>query len=330
MRSRGLLEAASRAGLVALVVQSNRPRGLLHSHAMVFGRTPAPLPVAIAAREPAARLARLASASPVRLRLNLVNRIQRDVEAHNVVAEIRGRDRPEEIVLLGAHLDSWSLGTGAEDNGVNVALVLDVARAFRELGLRPGRTIRFALFTGEEEGLWGSSGYVERHRDELDRHVAAVIFDVGSGRTSGFFLNGRPELAPIVRAALHGLDADRHVVAPIDATDNFAFLLSGVPNLVAAQDTTGYLADYHAASDTLERVDAREARRNAELAAVLVWGLASTIERFPPRQRRAEVERLLVDAGLVEQMKAFDQWEDWKAGRVGFPAPDEPRTPGSP
>ncbi len=91
------------------------------------------------------------------------NRIGNAFESRNVIAEIRGRERPQEIVLLGAHLDSWDLGTGAEDNGVNAAMVIDVARAIHELGLQPRRTIRFALFTGEEQGMWGSAGYVQRH-----------------------------------------------------------------------------------------------------------------------------------------------------------------------
>ena len=317
MRARALLAAGTRAGVAAIVIQSNRPGGVLYAHPMVFGRTAASIPVVLVGREHAARLTGLRD---VRLRISIVNQIRERVRAENVVAEIRGSDRPDEIVLLGAHLDSWGLGTGANDNGVNVALVLDTARAFRELGLRPRRTIRFVLFSGEEQGQCGSNAYVERHRSELGRHVAAMVFDLGSGRTRGFFLNGRPELRPLVTASTIGFSAQAHSNEALDGTDNFAFLLSGVPNLVADQAMRDYLPDYHAETDTLERVDRREAVRNAELAAVVTWRLANTQAALPRQQTRAEVSALLVANKLVEQMRAFDQWEDWEAGRIGFPA----------
>jgi Zn-dependent M28 family amino/carboxypeptidase len=223
-------------------------------------------------------------------------------------------------VLLGGHLDAWDLGTGANDNGVNVALIIDVARGMKALGLAPRRTVRFVLFNAEEQGMWGSAGYVKRHAAELDGHAAVVIFDIGSGRTAGFFLNGREELrAPLDRAlsAVQGLEAGAHVAEAVDGTDNFDFLLSGVPNLVAAQDWGPYLPDYHAESDTYDKVDAREARANAAIASAVVYGLAEAVERPAPRQTRAEVDKLLVDTKLVDQMKAFGQWEDWVAGRRG-------------
>src|SRR5262249_28547476 len=163
--------------------------------------------------------------------------------------EIRGRERPEEVVLLGAHLDSWDLGTGAEDNGANSALVIDTARAIRSLGVRPRRSIRFVLFTGEEQGMFGSAGYVQLHRDEMAKHDAAVIVDIGGGRTTGFFLNGREDLRrPLekILKGLAGLEVGENPPDAIDGTDNFDFLLSGVPNLVANQDPAPYLPQYHA------------------------------------------------------------------------------------
>jgi len=254
------------------------------------------------------------------VRLELTNRVGGAYEAKNLVAEIRGREKPEEIVLLGAHLDSWDLGTGEEDNGVNAALVLDVARAFRELGIVPRRTVRFVLFSGEEQGLFGSHGYVKRHADEMDRHVAAIVFDTGSGHTSGFYLDGRDELREPLDAALAavaGLGPFTHRHDGIDGTDNFDFLLAGVPNFVADQDPLPYLPDYHAESDVFERVNAREARASAAMAAALVYGLAEAKERPGRRQTREEVEALLKETHLDEQMKAFGQWEEWLAGKSG-------------
>ena len=323
MRAKPLLEAAAHAQVKGLLIQSTRPRGLLYQHPMVFARNPGTVPVALIAREQADRLAWLADRTEVRVRMDVVNRIGPSFDALNVVAEIKGKEKPEELVVLGAHLDSWALGTGAEDNGVNAALVIDVARAFHELNLQPRRTVRFALFTGEEQGMWGSAGYVERHKAELDRHAGVVIFDVGSGRTNGFALSGRPELRPGVARALAlypKMGPNAHTVEGFDGTDNFDFLLSGVPTYVADQDPAPYLPNYHAESDTPDKVNVKEARRNAGLAASLVWALANSPGAIPRRQTRSEVDALLVKTKLVEQMQGFDQWDDWKAGRRGFPA----------
>jgi carboxypeptidase Q len=320
IRNVPLIEAARKAQVAALLVQSTRPRGLLYRHPASFVGQPVPLPIAIVSREHAARLARLAEHADVRVRLNLANKTGGAYEAHNVVAEIRGRELPNEVVLLGAHLDSWDLGTGANDNGVNAALVIEVARAIKALHLQPRRTIRFALFTGEEQGMFGSAGYVRRHAAELDNHVAAVIFDIGSGRTTGFFLNGREELRKLVDDSLGMLKwpgTFTHAPDAIDGTDNYDFLLSGVPNLVANQDAIPYLPDYHAESDVFEMVDAKEAKRNAAVAAALVWGLADAPARPASRQTRAEVEQLIKATKLDEQMRAFEQWTDWQTGKRG-------------
>ncbi|HVP59785.1 MAG TPA: M28 family peptidase [Myxococcaceae bacterium] len=323
MRAGPLLKAAAQAQVRGLLVQSTRPRGLLYQHPMVLGRTPGTVPVALVSREQAARLAWLADRTEARVRMDVVNRIGPSYDAQNVVAEIRGKEKPDEVVLLGAHLDSWALGTGAEDNGVNSALVIDVARGFKELGLQPRRTVRFVLFTGEEQGMWGSAGYVERHKAELARHAAVIVFDIGSARTRGFYVSGRPELRPVLARALSlyaGMGTAAHALDGIDGTDNFDFLLSGVPNFVADQDPAPYLADYHAESDVPDRVNAREARRNSGIAAALVWSLASSTAPLPKQQTRSQVDALLVKTKLVEQMQGFDQWEDWKSGRRGFPA----------
>ncbi|MEO8585020.1 MAG: M20/M25/M40 family metallo-hydrolase, partial [Acidobacteriota bacterium] len=263
MRNGTIFTAAKNAGSVAVLLQSTRPRGLLYRHPVGLGRDLAPLPAAMVSREHAARLLRLAESGDVTVRLSIVNRTGPAYEAQNVVAEIRGSEKPNEIVLLGAHLDSWDLGTGANDNGVNVALVIDVLRGIKEIGLKPKRTIRFVAFNAEELGMWGSAEYVRAHAKELGSFAGVVIFDVGSGRTNGFFLNGREDLrkpADAALAAVAGLSNAPHSLEGIDGTDNFDFLLSGVPNFVANQDFGPYLPDYHAESDTFDMVDAREAR----------------------------------------------------------------------
>jgi len=319
MHDAPLVEAARKAQAAAVLLTSSRPRGLLYRHPMDLSGM-APVPVAVISREQAARLARLLENSEVRVRLNLTNRTGGPYESRNVVGEIRGRELPDEVVLLGAHLDSWDLGTGAEDNGVNAALVIDVARGIHEIQAKPRRTLRFVLFTGEEQGMWGSAGYVKRHAAELDRHNAAIIFDTGSGRTTGFFLSGREDLrTPLEKAlaGIAGLGVGENPADALDGTDNFDFFLSGVPNLVANQDAVPYLPDYHAESDTFDKVNPREAQANAAIASALVWRLADDPERFGRRLARAEVEKLITDTKMDQQMKAFGQWEDWLAGRRG-------------
>jgi hypothetical protein len=290
MRNDPLVAAAKKAGVAALLIESTRPRGLLYRHPLTFDGSLEPIPAAILSREQAERIARLAAKGEVRVRLNLQNKVGGEYESQNVVAEIRGREEPDEVVLIGAHLDSWDLGTGAEDNGVNVALVLDIARGFKELGIVPRRTVRFVLFTGEEQGMWGSRRYVERHRAELDKHVAVVVFDTGSGRLQGFYLNGREDLRAPVNAALdvvHGLNATDHTIEAIDGSDNF------------------------------DRVNQREEKATEAAASALVWSLAESPERLK-RQTRAQVEKLVIDTKLDQQMKAFGQWEEFKSGKRGL------------
>lgn len=321
MRNPVLLEGARKTGAAALLLESTRLRGVLYRHPLTFDSSIAAVPAAIVSREHAERIARLAALGPVRMRLRLTNRIGGPYQSRNVVAEIRGRENPDEVVLLGAHLDSWDLGTGAEDNGVNAALVLDVARGFQQLGVRPRRTVRFVLFTGEEQGMWGSAGYAATHRAELGNHRAVVIFDTGSGHVSGFYLNGREELRTPLNTALDaagGLRATEHSTDALDGTDNFDFLLAGVPNLVAIQDPAPYLPDYHAETDVYERSNLEEQRTSAAVASAAVYGLAEMPGTPAPRQTRDEVEKLLIQTKMDEQMRVFGQWTAWKAGRRGL------------
>jgi carboxypeptidase Q len=316
-----MMAAAVEARAAALLVVSTRPRDLLYRHSITWGAI-APIPMAQVAREDGERLARLCRAEGCpTVRLDVRNKVGGAWQAQNVVAEIKGSEKPDEIVLLGAHLDSWDLGTGAQDNGVNCALVVEVARALAS-GPRPKRTVRFVLFTNEETGLLGSRGYVQSHRDEMARHVAVVIHDIGDGKVKGYFTNGRPDIDAAVARALEpaaSLGATGVDQTAILGTDNFDFLLEGVPNLVADQETARYLPDYHAESDTFDKIDFDAARRNAAVAAVVVSGLANAPAPPGPRQSRADVARILADPRwkLDSQMKSYGIWDAWEKGERG-------------
>jgi carboxypeptidase Q len=237
-----------------------------------------------------------------------------------VVAEIRGREKPEEFVILGAHLDSWELGTGALDNGCNAALVIEAARAIAASGVKPRRSIRFILFTGEEQGMLGSWAYARAHRAELDRAIAVVVFDEGIGRVTGYSLGGRRDIEAGLRDVLKPVEdwgvAQHTYDAPV-GTDNFDFLVEGVPTLIANQEESNYIVNYHAASDTLDKVDIRELKLHAALAAVTVYGIAERAERLGKRQSRAEIEVLMKETGLDQQMRGFGVWFLWENGKRG-------------
>jgi Zn-dependent M28 family amino/carboxypeptidase len=324
MDTPGRFVRAREARAAGVLWMSTRPGRLLYRHNTTLTGSLYPLPAALVEREGALRLARLLAAGrTVRLRLVLDTRSGTDTPARNVVAEMRGREKPDEVVILGAHLDSWDLGRGALDNGCNAALVIDVARqaaALAREGFRPRRTLRFALYTGEEAGLWGSFAEVRQHRAELDRVKAQIVFDIGSGKTSGFSLGGRADLQTAVEAALAPASARGpfvHTTGAFIGTDNYDYLVEGVPTLVADQDGLPYLPDYHAESDTFEKVDQEQLKANAVVAATVTWGLADLAREPAPRQSRAQVEELLRAAGLVEQMKAFGLWEPFVTGARG-------------
>jgi carboxypeptidase Q len=261
----------------------------------------------------------------VRVHFDMPNRVSGSVESENVVAEIRGREKPDEFVLLGAHLDSWELGTGALDDGCNAVVVIDAARVLRAAGGIPRRSIRFVLFTGKEQGLLGSQAYARAHREELDRMIAAVIFDRGDGKVTGYTLSGRKDALPAVREVLSPLRQLGVTDFTLDAstdTDNFDFVLEGVPTLVANQEPLSYMLNYHAASDTFDKVDIPAVKKEVAIAALTAYALAEREEQVAPRQTRAEIERLMKETGLEEEMKLQGLWAPWESGQRGR-APDE-------
>lgn len=311
---------AEAAGVAGVVYMSSRPRGLMYRHNASLGYKNTK-PMLVMDREVAGRVLRLLRAGRT-LTLKAVIELQSAVppEVRNVVAEIRGRERPQQVVLVGAHLDSWDLGTGALDNGCNVAMLMDVARQIQRLGLKPRRTLRFVLWNGEEQGMLGSWAYVRDHAAEMDRHVMAAAFDIGSGRINGFYTNGRgAEMKAVLEAALEpvkDLGPFTQVDEPVVGTDNFDFMMEGVANLIASQADATYGPDYHASSDTFDKVDLAQLRKNAAIAAAVIWGYAESDAAWG-RQSAAQVEKLVESTTLKDQMVSFGAFDDWAAGKRG-------------
>jgi carboxypeptidase Q len=317
-----IIQKALKGGAAAILWMGARERLLMYRHTNSLTGAIDKIPQAIVAREDAMRLARTVAMYPgkVRVRFSMPNKIGGPIEQENVVGEIRGYEKPDEVVILGAHLDSWELGTGALDNGCNAALVIEAARAIKATGLLPRRTIRFVLFSGEEQGTIGSYAYVKAHRAEMDKIRAMITFDAGNGRLTGYSLGGRRDIEAGVREVLKPLEswgANEQTVDASFGTDNLDFLLEGVPNLVANQEVSNYLVNYHAASDTLDKVDIRELKLNTTLAALTAWGIADRTEPLGKRLTRAELDVLVKETGLDQQMKLLGYWDDWQSGARG-------------
>ena len=322
LRPPAIIARAVQSGAGAILWMGARERLLLYRHTNSLVGQIDRIPQAVVAREDAMRLARVITAHPgqVRARFNMANKVGGSIEQENVVAEIRGREKPDEVVILAAHLDSWEMGTGALDNGCNAALVIEAARAIKATGLLPRRTIRFILFSGEEQGTVGSYGYVKAHRAEMDKLRAVIVYDTGSGRVTGYSLGGRKDIEAGVKEVLKPLDSwgtTNHSGDASFGTDNFDFLLEGVPNLVANQEISNYLVNYHAASDTYDKVDIRELKLNTALAALTAWGIADRAEPLGKRLSRAELNVLVKETGLDQQMKVLGYWDAWQSGERG-------------
>jgi carboxypeptidase Q len=318
----GIIERAVKGNAAAILWMGARERLLMYRHTNIGDDQLDVIPQAVLAREDAMKLARAIAANPGKLRacFTMPNKIGGPVDQYNVVGEIRGYEKPNETVILGAHLDSWELGTGALDNGCNAAMVIEAARAIKASGLVPRSTIRFVLFSGEEQGMYGSWQYTVAHREELDRLRGVIIFDSGVGRTPGFSLSGRGDIRTGLEEILKPLaawDVNRHVLDGDIGTDNWDFVLEGIPTMVADQMEANYLPNYHAASDTFDKVDLRELKSNAVIAAVTAWGVADRAEPLGKRYTRAEIEQQLKDTGLDQKMKDQGVWQLWENGTHG-------------
>jgi carboxypeptidase Q len=284
---------AARVGAAAVVIRSVATSNARFPHTgmMVYADGVAKIPAAALAVNDADLLhAYLAKGTRVRLKMTLGARTLPDAATANVVGELRGRERPDEIVVVGGHLDSWDLGMGAEDDGAGCGIAIEAARLVGALAKRPRRTIRVVLFANEENGLAGGLSYAKAHADELARHVAAVEADGGSGPASGFGWTAGPSAAPLLEElgaflAPSGLGATRRGGGGADVGPMHA---AGVPLFSAIQDASRYFDVHHSADDTLDKVDREGLNSNVATVAALLYTLAESaapVERIPAAER---------------------------------------------
>jgi hypothetical protein len=287
-----LLEVLRQEGAVAVFTDSGKPQGLLNMSGNWHGddrsSAIAALPTLYVAHEHYALLYRLAKRpAPARTRVELEvqNKITPGpVAVYNTVGEIVGSEKPNEYVMLGAHLDSWDLGQGTTDNGTGSMVVLETARVLAHCGFRPKRTLRFILFSGEEQGLKGSLAYVKQHKDEMARISCCLVHDTGTGKVTGIGLQGRAGDKPVLERELVSL----RELGPLDlnlrsmfGTDHFSFEQAGVPAFAVQQDMGEYFLSHHSQSDTLDKVHEADLVQGAQVLAVSAMRIANLKDMLP-------------------------------------------------
>src|SRR3989475_612185 len=294
------LKAAGKAGALAVIggQAGSRASGMNLTHTGILGfDADFAIPVLSMTAEDQGQLERyVESGKKVRVRCNVQNTFTNGpVETANVVGEIRGREHPEEILVVGGHLDSWDLAEGTTDNGSGTATTLGAAEAIMHSGQRPRRTIRFVLFTGEEQGLDGSFAYIKQHQSEMANHLGNLVVDAGQGAVKGFQMGGREDLVEVFQpvadslANFDKLSVDDKVES---GTDTLPFSMAGLPGVNMRQDTADYKFTHHSAADTLEAQKPGVLTQNATLMALAAFWIADRPERVTapwPGARTAEM-----------------------------------------
>jgi len=310
------LKAAHDAGAIAIIGGQGgsvaQGMHLTHTGALGFN-TYYDIPVVSMAAEDQKQLERyMERGKTVRLKINVQNRVTDGaVESANVVGDIRGTQHPEQIVVVGGHLDSWDLASGSTDNGVGATATLGAAEAIMKSGHKPLRTIRFVLFTGEEEGLLGSLAYVKTHEGEMANHIAAVILDNGQGPVVGFQLGGRADIVPDVQKFAISLQAfgDLKVDDEVEfGTDTGPFILAGLPGINLDQDSPDYKYTHHSPVDTFDKVPADILDRDATVMALTAFWIADRPQRLASPWPQEKTAQMLVDKHQDTVLKLFGLW----------------------
>lgn len=277
---------------LALLAGSEKEYGLLNMTTYSRDYNPSPFPAAFIAREDQTFLWRLIDAGgPVQLEVNLQGSFSgKPVEVYNTVAEIRGSEKPDEVVIIGGHLDSWDLGTGATDNGTGSMAVLAAARALKKTGVKPKRTIRFVLFTGEEQGLNGSKAYVTAHKSELSKISGVLVHDSGTGKVLTVGLMGNYAVRETMGRVLYPLSDPVGIMEPTlrseGGSDHIPFDAEGVPGFWCVQEVADYEKMHHSQADVLDHVRWDDLTEGAQVLAVFAYNVAELPDLLPRKPKK--------------------------------------------
>jgi carboxypeptidase Q len=283
-RSNGPSRAAA-LGAVGMLIRSVGPPGLRtpHTGALRYAEGVPQIPSAAVATEDADRLQRMQNrGTKVRVRLKMEARFLPDADSANVVAEIRGREKPDEIVVVGGHFDSWDVGTGSTDDGGGCVVTWEALRLLKKLNLRPRRTVRVVLFTNEENGLAGGRAYLERHRAALPHHVMMLESDGGVFRPTGFGFTGSGAARTTVEqiaALLRGIQADR-IGSSGGGADIGPAVDAGQIPAMSLEVEGNYFLIHHTPADTVDKIDPVDMAKASAAIAVMAYVIADMPQRL--------------------------------------------------
>jgi carboxypeptidase Q len=278
--------AAARKGAVACLIRSvgGADYRLPHTGQTDYANDAPKIPAGAVTAEDADLIADLVRQGPVRMKLILTPQTLPDVESANVIADIKGSEHPEQVIVVSGHLDSWDLGTGAIDDGAGVAVSMEAANLIQKLHLKPKRTIRVIAWMNEENGLAGSKQYAKDHEEEWMNHFAAMETDGGADHPLGINIKGKPEvkkmLAPVTAILQESgagmLNLVEHCGADIGPLEK-----AGVPSFSPIQDSRFYFNYHHTAADTLDKIVSKQLAENSAVVAVLAYALANMEQPLP-------------------------------------------------
>jgi carboxypeptidase Q len=288
-----LKEFLAAEGAAGLLRDSSKEHGLVNMTGATSNYTQAAFPEVFLTTESYGLVWRLLTRGPVEVEIDLKNTFSNGpVEVHNTVVEIPGSEKPDEVVIIAGHIDSWDLGTGATDDGTGIMAVLEAARALKMVGVKPRRTIRFVMFSGEEQGLHGSRAYVKAHEKEMSKISAVLVHDMGTGRVKSIGLLGRYDLREtmdqVVEPFRDAVKLDELSLRGMaGGTDHASFLPHGVPAFAVIQDEAEYRKTHHTESDTFDKVYTDEINQGAKVLAAWAYNVAMLPEILPRNPKPA-------------------------------------------
>ena len=271
------------AGAVAVLVRSVGGADFRLPHTGATDYTPgvAKIPAAAVTAEDADLLKTLCKEGPVTMHLTLTPQTLPNVDGYNVIADWKGSEHPEQVVIVSGHLDSWDLGTGAIDDGAGVAVAMQAVHLMKNLGVHPRRTVRMVAWMSEEEGSEGAAAYMADHAAEIGNHVGAIESDLGADHPTGIYYAGKPALGRWLSPVAQILDANGAgslTNAPETGEDIAGLTDKGVPSFAPIQDSRFYFNFHHTAADTFDKVNEKHLNENAAIMTVLAYALADSPE----------------------------------------------------